>query len=480
MNDICKLSGVQQAQMIREKQLSPVEVADAALEQIEALDSTLHAFCTVDAEGARKAAKEAETQVMRGETEGKPLLGVPFGVKDMICTKGMRTTFGSKAYENYIPDCDDIAVARMKAAGAILIGKTNTPEFAYEGVSRNKVFPETVNPWDITKTCGGSSGGSAVAAATGMTALTLGNDGGGSVRIPTSFCGVYGIKPSFGRVPLFPGCRDPRWPGGSSWEGLEAIGPITRCVEDAALMMSVLAGPDPMDRHCLPAEHIDWMGAVERPEVKGLRIAYWSHFSYCTVDPAVSEVLAQAVEAFRRMGAIVEEVEPPITENPGDAFWGVVAANSDLTGMRKLAAEYGGEMGACVRNFVNRTWTAEQLTDAHFVRQKVNMQIRTFMKDYDLLLTPTLTTTAFDLGLDDPAPVHGWVPDAGWTSFTFPFNLTGQPAATVPAGFTEDGLPVGLQIVGQPFGEAAVLRASAAFEHCCDWRGIWPELVTKA
>lgn len=477
MNDICKLSGAEQARLIREKKLSPVEVVEASLEQIEALDSTLHAFCTLDADGAREAAREAEAQIMRGEGEDKPLLGVPFGVKDMICTKGMRTTFGSKVYENFIPNEDDIAIARLKEAGAILIGKTNTPEFAYEGVSRNKLFPETVNPWDTSKTCGGSSGGSAVAAATGMTALTVGNDGGGSVRIPTCFCGVYGIKPTFGRVPLYPGCRDPRYPGGSSWENLEAIGPITRHVEDAALMLSVMAGPDGMDKHCLPKENVDWMGAVKDTDLRGVRIAYWSHFSYCTVDPAVVELLDKAAEVFRQLGAIVDEVDPPITENPEDAFWALVARDSDLTGMRRLVAQYGEAIGPAIRNFAGRDWTAEQLTDAHFVRQKVNMQIRSFMKNYDLILTPTLTTTAFDLGLDDPVPVNGWTPNAGWTSFTFPFNLTGQPAATVPAGFTKTGLPVGLQLAGPQFGEALVLKVSAAFEKAQPWANVWPEMV---
>lgn len=477
MNDICKLSGVKQAQLIREKKISPVEVVEASLQQINALDSTLHAFCTLDADGARRAAKEAEDQIMKGRGAEKPLLGVPFGVKDMICTKGMRTTFGSKAYENYVPQEDDIAIARLKDAGAILIGKTNTPEFAYQGVSRNKLFPETVNPWDTSKTCGGSSGGSAVAVATGMTALTVGNDGGGSLRIPTCFCGVYGIKPTFGRVPLYPGCRDPRYPGSSSWENLEAIGPITRYVEDAALMLSIMAGPDMMDRHCLPMENIDWMGAVKNTNLKGLRIAYWSQFSYCTVDPAVVEVLDKAADIFRQLGATVDEVDPPISENPENAFWALVARDSDLVGMRQLVARYGEDIGSAICDFLSRQWTAEQLTNAHIVRQKVNIQIRNFMKNYDLILTPTLTTTAFDLGLDDPTPVNGWTPNAGWTSFTFPFNLTGQPAATVPAGFTKAGLPVGLQLVGPQFGEALVLKASAAYEKAQPWEDVWPDIV---
>lgn len=476
MNELCKLSGAEQARLIKSKEVSPVQVVEASLEQIEKLDGILHAFCTTDAEQARTAAKKAESEIMQGVTD-KPLLGVPFGVKDMICTKGMRTTFGSKAYENFIPEEDDISIARLKAAGAILIGKTNTPEFAYEGVSRNKLFPETVNPWDTTKTCGGSSGGSAVAAATGMAALTVGNDGGGSVRIPTSFCGVYGIKPTFGRIPLYPGCRDPRYPGGSSWETLEVIGPITRHVEDAALMLSVMAGPDLMDRHSFPDDGTDWLGSIQDPDVKGLKIAYWSHFKYCSVDDKVSEVVAEAVDVFRKLGADVQEVEPPITENPEDAFWGLVAGNSDINGMRRLAEKYGQGMSDTVRDFANRKWTAEELIEAHFIRQKVNMQIRQFMRNYDLILSPTLITTAFDLGLDGPTEINGKEPDAGWTSFTFPFNLTGQPAATIPAGFTKEGLPVGLQIVGRQFGETMVLKASAAFEKAHPWEHIWPEIA---
>ena len=476
MKDICRMSGVKQARLIKDRKISPVEVVDALLEQIEKVDPVLHAFCTLDAEQAKKTAKKAEEEIMRGES-GKAILGVPFAVKDMICTKGVRTTFGSKAYENFYPEEDDVAVARLKEAGAILIGKTNTPEFAYEGVSRNKLFPETVNPWNTDKTSGGSSGGSAVAAAAGMTALTLGNDGGGSVRIPTSFCGVYGIKPTFGRVPLYPGCRDPRYPGCSSWETLEAIGPITRKVEDAALMLSVMAGPHPMDRHSFPDDGTDWLGSIMNPDLRGKKIAYWSHLPYCSVEQQVSEIVRNAVDVFRQLGADVEETEPPITANPEDAFWALVARDSDISGMRRMAAEYGDDISSIVAGFANREWTTKELTDAHFIRQKINIQIRRFMEKYDLILTPTLTTAAFDIGLDGPQQINGKDPDAGWTSFTFLFNLTGQPAATLPAGFTKEGLPVGVQVAGRQYDEALVLMASAAFEKAHPWSETWPKTV---
>lgn len=473
MTELSHLAGWEQAQLIREKKVSPVELAEEVITSIEKLNPVVHAYCTMDFDGAREAAREAEKMVMKGEASDKPLLGVPFGVKDMICTKGVRTTFGSKAYENYIPEEDDVAVDRLKKAGAIMIGKTNTPEFAYDGVTKNKIFPETLNPWDLTKTCGGSSGGSAVAAATGMTALTLGNDGGGSVRIPTAFCGVYGIKPTFGRVPLYPGCRDPKYPGGSSWETLEAIGPITRSVKDAALMLSVMSGPHPMDRHSFPDDGTDWLGAVSDTDIRGMKIAYWKSFSYTEVDYEVAANLEKTAEVLRSLGAKVDECEPPITEDPGDAFWGLVARDSDLQGMKQLSDQYGDEIGKTIRDFANRKWSVEELISAHFTRQDVNIRIREVMKRYDLILTPTLLVPAFDLGLDEPETINGHKPKAGWTSFTFPFNLTGQPAATIPSGFTRSGLPTGAQLAGRSFDEFSVLRASAALEAAMPWKFAW-------
>ena len=269
--EICALSGAEQARLIREKQLSPVELIDAVFTRIHRLNPVLNAFCTLVEEDARAEARRAETAVQRGDDLG-PLHGVPISIKDLICTRGIRTVSGSLAYEDLIPDEDDVVVERVKQAGAIVLGKTNVPEFGYLGATHNNVFGVTRNPWNADRTPGGSSGGSAAAVATGMGALTLASDGGGSIRGPASFCGLFGMKASFGRVPLYPGCRDPRYPGMSSWESLEHIGPITRTVEDGALLLSLIAGPDDRDRYSLHAGDVDYLAALSG-DLKGCRIA---------------------------------------------------------------------------------------------------------------------------------------------------------------------------------------------------------------
>ena len=240
-NEMCRMEAVELADRIRKKELSPVEVVDAVLERMEALEPRLHAFCTPTPELAREEARRAEEKISSDEEAG-PLFGVPVGIKDLHAAKGIRMTMGSRAYEDFVPEEDDVAVERLKEAGAIILGKTNVPEFGYSGASDNPVFESTTNPWDTRLTSGGSSAGSAAAVATGMGPIALGSDGGGSVRIPASFCGLFGMKASMGQVPLYPGCRDESRPGMSSWESLEHIGPLSRTVRDGALMLSVMAG----------------------------------------------------------------------------------------------------------------------------------------------------------------------------------------------------------------------------------------------
>jgi aspartyl-tRNA(Asn)/glutamyl-tRNA(Gln) amidotransferase subunit A len=249
--ELCHLSISELMPLIRRRELSPVELTEAVLARIAELNDRLLAFCTIDPEHVRAQARRAEQQVLSGRPIG-PLCGMPIGIKDLIFTNDMRSTGGSTAYRDFVPDEDDVAVERLRTAGAIILGKTNVPEFGMGFGSHNRVFGATRNPWNLERTPGGSSGGSAVAVVTGMGPGALGSDGGGSIRGPSSYCGTYGLKPSFGRVPLYPGCRDARYPGLSGWESLEHIGPITRTVTDAALMLDVIAGPDPRDRHSLP------------------------------------------------------------------------------------------------------------------------------------------------------------------------------------------------------------------------------------
>ena len=478
-DQIWTMPATEQARLIRERELSPVELMEITLERVAALNPKLNAICVLDADGAMAAARAAEKAAVSGG-ELKPLHGIPVAIKDLVATKGMRTTFGSKLYEDFVPDEDDICVARLRDAGAIVIGKTNVPEFGYQGVTDNKIFGVTRSPWHPDRTPGGSSGGSGGAGAAGEVALASGHDGGGPVRSPPTLCGLYGIKPTFGRVPLYPGCRDPRHPGASSWESLEANGPMTRTVADSALMLSVIAGPSHMDRHSLPDEGVDYMGAVRDPDIEGLRVAYSPDWGYAAVDPAVRRIVGEAVMAFEELGCHVEEAHPGFSD-PLDAFWALVARDTDLSGLRKLARERGDEMGVQLRGLLARDWTAEEFTDATFVRQAVTNAMNRFMERYDLLLTPTLAVPPFGLGINGPTEIDGrTVHEAAWLAFTFPMNLTGQPAATVPAGWTGDGLPVGLQIVGRRLDDALVLRASAAYEAARPWHDRWPEMAKAA
>lgn len=477
-NEICRMDAVRLAEEIRARNLSPVEVVDAVLARMDRLEPVLHAFCTPTPEAAREDAKRIEADLAAGRDVG-PLAGVPVGIKDLVATKGVPTVMGSWAYRDFVPDEDDVVVERLKDAGAIVLGKTNVPEFGYSGVGHNPVFDTTVNPWNTELTSGGSSAGSGAAVASGMGPFAIGSDGGGSVRIPSSFCGLFGMKASWGRVPLYPGVKDERYPGVSSWESLEHIGPMSRTVADGALMLSVIAGPDDRDRNTLPAPDFDWMEALQG-DLKGLRVAYSPDWGYAAVDPRVRKVVGRAVDVFARdLGCEVEEAHPG-WENPYEAFWGIVINETDLVGMRRIADELGDRMTPHLSEVLRQEWTAEQLTSSVVARKGVYNRMWRFMRKYDLLLTPTLAVPPFETGIQGPTVIDGHEVDQfEWLAFTFPMNLTGNPAATVPAGFTDDGLPIGLQIIGRHLDDPTVLRAAAAFEAAAPWSHRWPTLLDE-
>ena len=479
-DEICHMEATEIAGRVASKDLSPVEVVEAVLERMEQLEPTLHAFCTPTPEIAREQAKHIGQKISNGEDPG-PLAGVPIGIKDLVSTKGIRTTMGSHAYSDWVPDEDDVSVERLKEAGAVILGKTNAPEFGYSGVGHNPIFDTTTNPWNTSLTPGGSSAGSGAAVASGMGPLAVGSDGGGSVRIPSSFCGLFGMKASMGRVPLYPGCRDERYPGVSSWESLEHIGPMSRTVRDGALMLSVMSGPDDRDRFSLPEANFDWVAQAEPSDLQGLKVAYSPDWGYAAVDPEVRRVVGEAVEVFENdLGCTVEEAHPRF-EDPYDAFWGMVALDTDLAGMRRMADDLGEKMSPHLVELLEQDWSAEDLTNAAKVRKAVCNKMWRFMRDYDLLLTPTLSVPPFETGIQGPEVIDGReVGTTYWLSFTFPMNMTGQPAATVPAGLTSDGLPVGMQIVGRHIDDAMVLKASAAFESAKPWKDLWPPLLEQA
>ena len=462
---LCWTPAVELAALIRRKKVSPVEIVDAVLARIERLNPTLNAYCTVTADSARREAKAAERALMRRGARLGPLHGVPFSIKDLIITKGVRTTWGTRLYADHVPEENAPVVERLKAAGGILVGKTNTPTFGWIGATHNYLFGITRNPWNLERTPGGSSGGAGAAVAGGMAPLAVGTDGGGSIRIPASFSGIFGLKPSFGRVPVHP--------FGAAWS-LSHAGPMTRSVADAALMLTVIAGPDERDPHSLPDQPIDYLKAL-KGTLKGLRVAWSPALGYATVDPEVQTVCEKAVRRFRELGCRVESADPG-WPSPHQA-WEIIFFGGIATRLAPYLAERRRDLEPGLVRIVEaaQAWPVTKFVQAWFDRLAFWEHARKFFAKYDLLLTPTVACQPFQVGIDNPHEIAGRpVPDYGWIPFTYPFNLTGQPAASVPCGFTRAGLPVGLQIVGRRFDDATVLRAAACFEKAQPWAGTRP------
>jgi aspartyl-tRNA(Asn)/glutamyl-tRNA(Gln) amidotransferase subunit A len=466
------------AARIRAREISAREATADALGRIAAIDGELAAFCTLS-NTATAEADDVDQRLALGEAVG-PLAGVPVAIKDLISTKGLRTTFGSPLYADNIPVEDDVVVERLRAAGAIVIGKTNTSEFGYGPVGHNQLFPTTRNPWNTALTPGGSSAGSAVAVAAGIVPLALGSDGGGSIRIPAALTGTFGMKPSWGRVPVYPGCRDETGPGASGWEALEHIGPITRTVADAALMLSVLAGPTSRDRHSLPDERLDWSD-LDCGKLRGLRVAFSPDLGFAAVDPEVAEIARAAATDFSRACGLVLETAAPDTGDVQPLFESLVALDTDRTGLRRMAASARYSFSGPLAALLDTNWSADQFTDAILGRKRVANIMWRFMERFDFLLTPASSTATFPADDDGPRQIAGRdVSPSAWTPFSAIANLTGQPAASVPAGFTSDGRPVGLQIIGRHLDDLGVLRAAAGFEAALPWANRWPPMLKAA
>jgi aspartyl-tRNA(Asn)/glutamyl-tRNA(Gln) amidotransferase subunit A len=437
----------------RKKTLSPLEVTRAVLARIAALQPSLNAFLLVDEAAALAAARASEARWMQGAPQGL-LDGVPATVKDVMIARGWPTLRGSKSVRRDQPwDEDAPMVARMREQGAVLLGKTTTPEFGWKAIGDSPLTGITRNPWNRERTPGGSSAGAAVAAATGMGPLQLGSDGGGSIRIPSSFTGVFGIKPTFGLVAAAPP---------SPFAVVSHTGPMTRTVEDAALMLSVIAAWDARDPYALPPAKRDYRGGLEGG-VKGLRVAYSPTLGYAKVDPEVARVVEAAVRVLEAQGAIVEQADPGFA-SPRDAFWTLwcagcakVVSGMDATqraqvdpGMQ-VAAERGARLSAV------------DLISAEGERALLMQKTNAFLARYDVLLTPTVAVPALPVGqdLNDPKTEEIWI---DWTPFSYPFNMSRQPAASIPCGFTSAGLPVGLQAVAALDRDALVLRVARAYE----------------
>ena len=451
-----ELTGLSATHLIaayRRKEISPVEVTQAVLARIEELDGFVNAFCLVDSARAMDAARASETRWQRGEPIGL-VDGVPTTIKDIVLAAGWPTLRGSLAIERDQEWNDDAPVtARLREQGAVLLGKTTTPEFGWKGVTDSPRTGITRNPWNTDLTPGGSSGGAAAACALGLGALHIGTDGGGSIRIPAGFTGVFGLKATFGRVPA--------WPG-SPFGSIAHVGPLTRTVSDTALMMNVLCAPDARDWQALPASGQDYRVGLG-DGVRGLRIAFSPDLGYVDVDPEVAQAVAKAAQTFAELGAHVEEIPGPF-DSPSECFrvhWYVGAAT--------LLARFSDEQRENMdRGLVDVAAQGAACTTAEYMhalaeRAALGERMGRFHESWDLLLTPTLPITAFAAGADFP-DTGAYARWRDWTPFTYPFNLTQQPAASVPCGFSASGAPIGAQIVATKYAEAVVLRAARAFE----------------
>ncbi len=444
--------------LIAERVVSPVELVDLYLTRIERLDGRLNSYLTVASDQARAAAREAEAAIMRGGPLG-PLHGLPISIKDLEMTDGIRTTSGSLVFKDRVPQQDSIVVERVRAAGAIILGKTNTPEFGLSGTTENRLGDACRNPWDPSRTAGGSSGGAAASVAAGLCALATGTDGGGSIRIPASFCGTFGIKGTQGRVPRYPAALP------AVANQLSQPGPITRTVADAALLLQVLAGYDPRDPVSLRDTPDDYMAAL-KAGARGLRIGWSQDYGFAAVDPEVVEVCQRAAMRFRDLGSSVHEVAVPLDEEPFLPFWTLFATNM-YAAFGQLyhdradeLTEYGREtfaFGASV--------TGVDYARAVGAVEGYKAQFDSIFERCDLLLSPTMAVTAFPIEQRPQTiagrPVH---PFWGFLPFTYLINMIGHPAASIPCGLSTEGLPVGLHIVGRRGDEGRIMAAAAAFE----------------
>ena len=464
--ELCFTPATELAVLIRAREVSPREVMEAVLARIEALEPSLNAFAHLTVDAARAAARAAEDAVVRGDALG-PLHGIPFTIKDLTLTAGVPTDRGSHTHKGVVPEVDAPLVTRLRSAGAIPLGKTTTSEFGWKGVSESPLTGITHNPWKQGFNAGASSAGAGVAAAAGYGPLHQGTDGAGSIRMPSHFCGVFGLKPTFGRVPS--------WPVGNV-DNINSIGPMTRTVADAALMVHVMAGPHPWDHTSLEAPPADYPARLAEG-VAGLKVAFSADLGHARVDPEVASLVADAVRGFDDLGCAVEPVTPDFGPDGPDlirVFW-----PAHLLNFSYLVAEWEDRMDpgllACIR--AGQGFSAQDYLDARARKLAYIERVHRFFEDWDLLLTPAVSVAAFPAERLQPErwPSHEW-DWIMWAEFSYPFNFSGNPAASVPCGFTADGLPVGLQIVGRRFADLTVLQAAAAFEVARPWSGARPPL----
>jgi aspartyl-tRNA(Asn)/glutamyl-tRNA(Gln) amidotransferase subunit A len=468
-NDISYLSVYEMRDKIETQELTSLQITEAIIQRIEKFNEKINAYCTPTFDIARESARQADKAVKEGK-DLLPLHGIPTSIKDLVLTKGIRTTFGCVLYENNTPEVDEVVIERLKNAGMVLLGKTNTPAFGHQAVTDNPIFGKTKNPWNLERTSGGSSGGAGASVASGMGPLALGSDGGGSIRIPSSFCGVYGLKPSYGRIPHYPSA-------GIKWNGLDHYGPIVRYVKDAAVMLDVMAGPFGGDRHSLPKTDVTYSDLVDiKP--KNLKIGYSFDLGFIkAVDPEVEKVVMDSVQKFGEFGWQPEKMKMKL-KRPEMTFNTLVTAGL-AHDLESYLEEWQEQMSPNLVRMVQAglTYSAVDLERAMYQRKLIHEEIFKQFQKYDILITPSTAVYPFELGKMFPSRIAGKrASPVAWMSFTFPFNLTGNPAASIPCGWSREGTPIGMQIVGKQFDEETVLQVSKAFEELQPWQDKRPDL----
>lgn len=467
MDEMLKLSLIELIAEIQNRKISPVELMQAVVSRIDEANDDLNAVVSMrDRETLFADARQSEERVMRGEA--RPLEGIPLGVKDLEDVEGLVTSMGSIPFRDNMAKRDSTQVERLRKAGAIVLGKTNTPEFGFTAITRNLVFETTRSPWNLEHTPGGSSGGSSAALAGCLLPLVTGSDGGGSIRIPSSFTGTFGLKPSFGRIPRGPFVQ---W----SYGDTSVYGPITKTVEDASLFMDQVIGPSPYDPNSLPHPGISYLDTVRKPLEETLKIAYSPDLGHAVVQSDVATAVEDGVKVFEKMGHKIKTIQkgPPLI----GMDWNLISALDSASSLLPLLPEREGDFGRAYIEGVKRNldMTPERWVKSALKRNQVNNWCAETFSSFDLLITPTVPY--------DPPPARGPFPEetegrqqipAGVAVFTIPFNQSWHPAATVRVGLSKIGLPIGLQIVGPRHREDLVLQAAHAFELDCPWHPNWP------
>ena len=472
--DVCFLEAAELARLIRVRELSAEEAMLACLEQIEHTNLHVNAIVTLHPERALRDARAADERLAEALAHGEevgPLHGLPVAHKDLAPTRGTRTTFGSPVYEDFVPDEDALVVERLRRAGAITVGKTNTPEFGAGSQTYNEVFGETLNPYDTTKTCGGSSGGAAAALACGMVPIADGSDMGGSLRNPASFCNVVGFRPSLGRVPS--------WPVQAAWSTLSTEGPMARTVRDATLMLGAISGPDPRSPLTISESGDDFSRSLER-DFSGVRVAWSRDLGRLPVDPRVTAVLVGQRHTFEDIGCLVEDGEPGFTD--ADEIFQTLRAWHFELNYRELLEEHRDLMKDTV------VWNIEQgarlsgpeVGRAERKRTELYHRVRTFMEDYEFLVAPVSQVPPFDVKKRYVTEINGVEMGTyiDWMKSCYYVTVTGLPTISVPCGFTPEGLPVGIQIVGRARDDLGVLQLAHAFEQATGFGKHRPPIAT--